>query len=93
MPSHGIWASKLNLKALNTCKSTNGYNYFFFLSPESTFGGFQISSGVADILPPPIEGGDLLGFAFPPPASEDSMFCKVSFIDNRVDTTPTNKIY
>ena len=52
-----------------------------------------MSSGVADILPTPIEGGDLLGFAFPPPVSEDSMFCKVSFIDNRVDTTPTNNIY
>ena len=67
--------------------------YFFVLSSGSPFGEFQISSALVGFLPLNIEGGDWLCFGFSLPVSEDSMFCKVSFIDKRVDTTPMNKIY
>ena len=67
--------------------------YFFGLLSGTSFGEFQMSSALVGFLPLGIEGSGLLGFDFSLPISEVSMFCKVSFIDKRVDTTPMNKIY
>ena len=67
--------------------------YFFVLLSGTSFGEFQMSSALVGFLPLGIEGGDFLDFGFSLPVSEVSMFCKVSFIDKRVDTTPMNKIY